>query len=177
MLSPRPTRVERGSPGYGAGMRRPLATMLVVGLACTAAAGCGGGSGGPEGSLEVTVSPVSWECEPASSGLARLTCPPISGVALLDCPSDEISYELPDGVSASEVDPGEVCEQIADEERLLEPEAGESCAQPRGRVTVVGELDGEPVRLALRSCPDGGAEADEWARLVGLPFAAIPRSE
>ena len=92
-------------------------------------------------------------------------------------PRVELGYELPDGVSASEVDAGEVCEQIGDEERLLEPEAGESCAQPWGRVTVVGELDGEAVGLALRSCPDGGAEADEWARLVGLPFAALPGSQ
>lgn len=136
-------------------------------------AGCGG-SGGPEGSLEVTLSPVSWECEAASTGLSQRTCRPIPGVVLLRCSPDEISYELPDAASARDVDPGEVCEQIADEERLLAPEARESCAQPRGRVTVVGELDGEPVQLALRSCPDAGAEADEWARLVGLPFAAVP---
>jgi hypothetical protein len=85
-----------------------------------------------------------------------------------------MAYELPDDVSARGVDPGEVCERIGDEERLLEPETGGSCAQPRGRVTVIGKVDGEDVQPALRSCPEGGAEADEGR---GLPACLRGRAE
>ena len=169
--------------GYGGGVFRPLPTALVFGIALLAAgAGCGGGSGSPEGSLEVTVTPTRYECVRDVTNQTSRTCTPITGVASVRCSPDEISYSLPEGVSEPDVDAGEACERLGDDGALLSPKIGMSCVRPLGRVAVVGELDGEAVMLALRSCPDGGGnggeddEASEWARLVGLPFARLPGS-
>jgi hypothetical protein len=177
------------TPGYGGRMRGPLPTAfaLVCGL-LAALAGCGGGSGSPDGSVEVTVTPVRYECVRDVTSQTSRTCTPLSGVASVSCSPDEIAYSLPEGVSEPDVNAGEVCERLDDDD-LLSPEVGASCARPLGRVTVVGELDGDPVRLGLRSCPGGGGSAgdeddevdaddvaSEWARLVGLPFAKLPGS-
>lgn len=165
--------------GYRGGMPRLLPPLLVLALVAAVpvvGAGCGGGSDSPEGSLEVTVTPARFACVRQVTNQTVRTCTAQTAAASLTCSPDEISYSLPDGMREPDVDAGEVCERV-DDERLLSPETGGSCARPRGRVVAVGELDGEGVRLALRSCPDdepADDEAAEWARLVGLPFAGLP---